>query len=211
MTSLPIGILGAGGHAKVLINALLELGIKILGITDPNPETHGNLILGVLVMGGDDAMFKHPPDSLVLVNGVGSTDVSSHRQIIYERFLGAGYIFRTVIHPSAIVSNETEILNGAQVMAGVVIQPGCRIGANTILNTQSSVDHDCVIGANTHIAPGAVLGGGITVGEGCHIGSGATVIQNVVIGSKVMVGAGATVISNIPDGERVIGTPARAF
>jgi UDP-perosamine 4-acetyltransferase len=205
----PVNVLGAGGHAKVVINALLALGVPVMGITDPDPETHGSEILGVSVLGDDELVFEHTTESVVLVNGVGSTDISSHRKNIYQRFLDAGYSFRPVVHPSAVIGRETEISDSVQVMAGVVIQPGCRIGANTIINTRASIDHDCVIGAHTHIAPGAVLGGGITVGEGSHIGAGATVIQNVVIGSKVLVGAGATVISDIPDESRVAGTPAQ--
>jgi UDP-perosamine 4-acetyltransferase len=191
-----------------VINALQALDVSITGITDADPETHGKAILGVRVLGDDNAVYKQASNSVVLVNGVGSTNVSDRRRTICQKFLAAGYNFRSVVHPSAIISGEIDIFEGAQIMAGVVIQPGCRIGAQTIINTRSSVDHDCIIGAYTHIAPGAVLGGGITVGENCHVGAGVTVIQNIVIGSKVLVGAGATVISDIPDGSRVAGIPA---
>jgi sugar O-acyltransferase (sialic acid O-acetyltransferase NeuD family) len=206
---LPTIVLGAGGHAKVVINALQALDVLIMGVTDPDPKTHGKNILGVTVLGNDDVVFEQAANTIVLVNGVGSTNVSDRRRTINQKFLDAGYSFRSVVHPSAIIGGETEISEGAQVMAGVVIQPGCHIGVQTIINTRSSVDHDCIIGAYTHIAPGAVLGGGITVGENCHIGAGAIVIQNIKIGSKVLVGAGSSVISKIPDGSRVAGTPAR--
>jgi len=207
--ALPVNVLGAGGHAKVVINALQALDANILGITDPDSETHGKSILGVTVLGGDKVVFEHAFDSVILVNGVGSTNVSDHRKSIYQRFLDAGYSFRTVVHLSAVIGNDTEISDGAVVMAGVVIQPGCRIGANSIINTRASVDHDCVIGAHTHIAPGAVLGGGISVGEGCHIGAGATVVQSIKIGDSALIAAGATVISDVPAKGRVAGVPAR--
>lgn len=209
MGTLPVNVLGAGGHAKVVINALQALGTNILGITDPNPETHGKIILGVTVLGGDDAVFEHAFDSVILVNGVGSTIVSDHRKIIYQRFLDAGYTFRTVVHPSTVIGGDTEISGGSVVMAGVVIQPGCRIGANSIINTRASIDHDCVIGAHTHIAPGVVLGGEISVGEGCHIGAGATVVQSINIGDGALIAAGATVVSDVPTNGRVAGVPAR--
>ncbi|HEX3032071.1 MAG TPA: sugar acetyltransferase, partial [Bacillota bacterium] len=35
--SLPVIVLGAGGHAKVLIDALRHSDTQIIGITDPNP------------------------------------------------------------------------------------------------------------------------------------------------------------------------------
>lgn len=209
--SLPINILGAGGHAKVVINALHCLGANISGITDPDPNTHGKSILGVKVLGGDDVVFKYALDSVVLVNGVGSTNASNHRKFLFQQFLDKGFGFKSVIHPSAIVSKDVNISDGALVMAGVVIQPGCQIGANAIINTRASVDHDCFIGAHSHIAPGAVLGGGITVGEGCHIGAGATVIQSIRIGAGALIAAGATVISDVPANGRVAGVPARGM
>jgi sugar O-acyltransferase (sialic acid O-acetyltransferase NeuD family) len=208
-SSLPIIVLGTGGHAKVVIDAMRAINMPIIGATDLAPDTHGTSILGIPVLGNDDIIFEHGNKSVALVNGVGSTTVSDQRQIIHRRFLDAGYFFRSVVHPSATIGREITILDGAQVMAGVVIQPGCQVGANTIINTRASVDHDCTIGAHTHIGPGAVLGGGITVGEGCHIGAGATVIQYINIGPGALIAAGATVVSDIPADGRVAGVPAR--
>ena len=209
MAELPIIVLGAGGHATVVIDALKAAGARVQGITDLDSGTHGKRILGVPVLGTDDVILENPADGIVLVNGVGSTETSDARTKIYERFCGAGYAFRTVIHPSAIIAESAEISDGAQVMAGAVLQPACRIGANTIVNTRASVDHDCVIGAHVHVAPGAVLGGGVEVGDGVHIGAGATVIQRVKIGAGALVAAGAAVVSDVSPGARVAGVPAR--
>jgi len=94
-------------------------------------------------------------------------------------------------------------------MAGAVVQAGCRIGENVIVNTRASIDHDCDIEAHAHVAPGAVLSGCVHVGERAHIGAGATVIQGLTIGAGAIVGAGAVVVDGIPDGVTVVGVPAR--
>jgi UDP-perosamine 4-acetyltransferase len=205
----PVIVIGAGGHAKVVIDTLKQGGINIEGAVDADSDRHGQTILGVPILGDDEIVFKYEKDSIVLINGVGSTNIADHRKNIYQRFLTAGYSFQRLIHPSAILGHEIDFSEGVHVMAGVVIQPGCTIGSNTIINTRASIDHDCSIGAHCHIAPGVVLGGGIKIGDGCHIGAGATIIQSIVIGSSVLVGAGATVLSNIADKNRVVGTPAR--
>ena len=205
----PILVLGAGGHAKVVIGALQAMGAEILGALDADAATHATSVLGVPVLGGDGVVQDHAPGDVALVNGVGSTEPSMRRKILYRQFVDAGYVFAPVVHPSAVIGGEVEIADGAQVMAGAIVQPGCRIGANAILNTRSSVDHDCVIGAHVHIAPGAVLGGGITVGDGSHIGAGSIVIQNIQIGTDVLIAAGAAVVADIADGARVAGVPAR--
>jgi UDP-perosamine 4-acetyltransferase len=205
----PVIVLGAGGHAKVVIDTLQAAGANILGAVDSDPATHGTSILGVSVLGADDVVLEHTPDAVALVNGVGSTAPSSRRKDLYQRFKDAGYVYAPLTHPSAVIGGDVEIAEGCQIMAGVVIQPGCRIGVNAIINTRASVDHDCVIGGHVHIAPGVVLGGGITIGVGSHIGAGSSVIQNIHIGENVRVAAGAAVVTDFPAGAQIAGVPAK--
>lgn len=207
----PILVLGAGGHAKVVIDALAAIGATVVGIADPDPKTCGRTILNVPVIGGDETVEAWATDEITLANGVGSTGNVSVRREVFERFHSRGYDFETIIHPSAIVSAETEIGVGAQIMAGVIIQPGTRIGLNTIVNTGAQIDHDGSIGDHVHISPGAVLSGTVSVGSGTHIGAGATIIQDITIGDDCLVAAGAVVTRNLADGSRVAGVPARSL
>lgn len=204
-------ILGAGGHAKVLIDALIASSAVINGIVDPNPALSGTSILGVPVLGGDDVVAGFDPSHIRLVNGVGSIGLPLKRQQVFDKFKAMGYGFATVAHPSAIVSSDVIIGEGAQIMAGAVIQPGCQIGSNSIINTRASVDHDCIIGDNVHISPGVTLSGGVVVGAGSHIGTGATLIQGISVGSGSMVAAGAVVTKSFTDGAILRGVPAREF
>ena len=204
-------ILGAGGHAKVLIEALLQSGAVIAGITEHDPALVGTNILGVPVLGGDDVVNEYPPSEIRLVNGLGSVGLTVNRQQLFEKFKGMGYKFATVIHPSAAIASDVVLGEGAQIMAGVVIQPGSHIGINSIINTRASVDHDCSIGDHVHIAPGVTMSGGVSVGAYSHIGTGATVIQGLSIGSGCLVAAGAVVTKNITDGTKVRGVPAQEF
>jgi UDP-perosamine 4-acetyltransferase len=204
----PLIVLGAGGHAKVLIDALLAGGIEnIIGLADPAPLVRE--VLGVPVIGGDQAVSRHAPETVRLVNGLGTVRASGARQALYARFKAQGYEFAQVIHPSAILARALQIGEGAQIMAGCVIQPGCVLGENVIINTRASLDHDCRIGAHSHVAPGAVLSGGVTLGEGVHLGTGAVVIQGVAIGAGGTVGAGAVVLDDLPAGVTAFGVPAR--
>jgi len=207
----PVIVLGAGGHAKVVIDALQMTGTKILGAVDPDPTSHGSSVLGVSVLGGDDVVLGHAPDTVTLVNGVGSIQPASHRNDLYQKFKDAGYAFAPLIHPSAVVGGEVELAGGVQIMAGAVVQPGCRIDANTIINSRASLDHDSAVGAHVHIAPGAVICGGVIVGIDSFIGACATVIQYLSVGAGALVAAGAVVTSNVPSGARVAGVPAKVM
>lgn len=209
--SLPVIVLGAGGHAKVLIEALLRSSRVIAGIVDANPQLVGGDLLGVPVLGADDVVEGFRPAEVQLVNGLGSVGAVNRRQLLFEKFKPMGYTFATVIHPCAVIASDVTLGEGAQVMAGAVIQPGCRIGIDTIINTRASVDHDCAIGDHVHISPGATLSGAVTVGARCHIGTGATVIQGISIGADCLVAAGAVVVRHVADGTKVRGVPAREF
>ncbi|GFO66060.1 acetyltransferase [Geomonas paludis] len=205
----PVLILGAGGHAKVLVEALLADGALIAGILDADPARLGDSLLGVPVIGDDNTAEDFPMDAVQLVNGIGSVGLPDVRKSIFDRFTARGYRFATVVHPSAVVASDVELGTGVQIMAGAVLQPGCHIGSNVIINTRASVDHDCTVGDHSHLAPGVTLSGGVTVGSGCHVGTGATVIQGVRIGDGSVVGAGAVVTKDVKAGVTVVGVPAK--
>lgn len=204
--NLPLIVVGGGGHAKVLVSTLFLLGQRVLGFVDLNPSM--SRLLNITNLGDDSAVFVHSPEQVRLVNGVGSTDSSIRRRKIYEKFVERGYVFETVIHPSAIVSPEVEIGEGVQIMAGALVQPGTRLEEDAIVNTGACVDHDCLIEAHAHIAPGATLSGEVHIGYGSHIGTGATIIQGIKVGAGSIVAAGAVVIRDVPDGVTVAGVPA---
>ncbi|MBM3567058.1 MAG: sugar acetyltransferase, partial [Alphaproteobacteria bacterium] len=157
------------------------------------------------------ALAAHAPDKILLVNGLGSTETTAARRALYETFVKRGYRFAAVIDPLALITGPVEIGDGGQILAGAVLQPGAVIGANVIINTRASIDHDCIVGAHAHIAPGATLSGGVWVGDGAHIGTGASVIQNIRVGVNGIVGAGAAIIADVPDDATVVGVPARVL
>ena len=216
MNAAPTGIivLGGGGHARVLLDLLALRGLKILAITDPSPPAKLLEFLNrnpsILMLDGDQAVLdKYPPQSVQLVNGLGTIAIDPKRRQLFEKFKGRGYTFATLVHPSAAVASGVDLGEGVQVMAGAVIQTGTSVGPNSILNTRCSVDHDCVISAHVHLAPGVVLSGSVTIGDDVHVGTGSTVIQGVQICNGALIAAGAVVIDTIPAGAVASGVPAR--
>lgn len=205
-------ILGAGGHAKVVIDALLEASIMVAGCIEPDLSNVGaEISRGIRVAGDEGVLLKLGPEQVYLVNGVGSIGTTDLRRRIFDRFKAAGFEFLQVLHPKAIISKEVTILEGSQIMAGAILQSGVFVGANTIVNSGSVVDHDCRIGDHCHVAPGATLSGRVLVGSNTHIGTGSSVIQDVRIGHNCLVGAGAVVTKDISDSLIARGVPARTF
>lgn len=202
----PIIIIGGGGHAKVVIEALHAGAVKILGMTDADPEKLGGAVSGVPILGTDAEITNHPPETVDLVIGIGAP--LKLRRGVFERYRAQGYRFPPVIHPAAVIASGTGFGDGSQIMAGSVVQPGTTIGANVIVNTLASVDHDCRIGDHAHVAPGAVLCGSVTVGAGTLVGAGSIVNENVEIGADCVVASGAVVVGTVEAGRTVAGVPA---
>lgn len=207
--SLPVIVIGAGGHGKVVADALLAAGRTVLGFVDANPALAGATVAGLPVLGGDAEIGKHGRGTVELANGIGSTGLPSRRREIYDRFKSAGLAFATVVHPSAVVSRRAVLAEGAQVMAGAVVQTDARLEPNCIVNTGAQVDHDCLVGRHCHLAPGVTLSGEVCIGEESHLGTGATVKNGIRIGARVLVAAGAVVVADVADGRQVEGVPAR--
>ncbi|MGR3990984.1 acetyltransferase [Pseudomonas sp. 1121_17] len=207
---MPLVLLGAGGHAKVLFSLIKAAGRELLGVCDPGLAKAGaSHWRGVPVLGGDDALKTLDPSTVGLVNGIGQLVGSGLRQRVYEEACADGFTFPVLIHPAAWVDDSVELGQGVQVMAGAIVQPDVRIGVNSVINTRASLDHDCVIAAHVHIAPGAVLCGGVVVAQGAFIGSGATLIQGVVICARSVVGAGTVVVREVPPDSIVKGLSVR--
>lgn len=206
---MPYIVLGAGGHAKVLVDILQEMGQEILAICDTDFLKEGTRLLGVSVYGSEEFVLRQKPERIFLVNGLGSIGNGKDRTDLFLRFKQQGYTFAKIVSPHACVSRNAEIDEGTCVFQGAIIQAGSRVGKNVIVNTRASIDHDCAIADHCHIAPGVTLSGNVTIGEGAHIGCGATIIQGIRVGKRSLVAAGSIVVRNVEEETIVMGIPAR--
>jgi sugar O-acyltransferase (sialic acid O-acetyltransferase NeuD family) len=203
-------ILGAGGHAKVLIDILKnQERVEIIGIVDTNSSLHGTEIANVNVLGGEEIISQYSFSQIQLVNGLGSILSPDRRQGVYEKFKNRGYQFYSVIHPFVSISKHVTLGEGVQIMAGSIIQTECVIAENVLINTGVTIDHECQIAKHVHIAPGCVLSGNVIIHEACHIGVGAVIIQGVCVGKHCCVGAGTLVLKNLPTNSKWVGVPAK--
>lgn len=202
-------IIGAGGHARVAADiATLSKEFAIAGfIDDVNPERHGKAFCGSTILGGGEQLPTLKRD------GVRHAFVAigqSHARLQWaQTALENGFELAVLRHPSAICATDVVIAAGVLVAAGAIINPAVRIGANVIVNTAASVDHESVIEEGAHIGPGARLGGCVVVGRCAWIGIGAVVRDRIRIGCQSIVGAGAVVVKDVPDAVIAYGNPAR--
>jgi len=207
--SAAIIVIGSGGHAAVLVDALLAAGETVIGLTDADAGRHGLEICGRAVIGGDAELANYRARDVQLANGVGSTGSSAGRRALQSKLEGAGWTFAMVRHPTALVSPFAQVAQSAQLLAGSIVQPRAVIAAGCIVNTRAVVEHDVTLGDFTHVAPGAVICGDVRIGAGCHIGAGAVIRQGITLGADTVIAAGAVVVRDHPGNAVLAGVPAR--
>ena len=192
-------LIGAGGHARVVAEALRVRGREVHAVVTLEGGFDGVEQLT------DEAAFARWPEGRDAALGVGGRPARADpgtevRRRLYETYRERGFALPAVIGAGVVLSSGIALSDGLQLMAGAVVQPEVRFGTNVLVNTGARIDHDCEVGDHVVVAPGAVLCGGVAVGAGSWIGAGAVVLEGRRIGAGALVAAGAVVTRDVPDG-----------
>lgn len=156
-------IYGAGGHARVIADALKKSGKELIAYFD-DADTISE-IKRIPVVNYSNTSF---PDANLII-GVGNNKI---RKQISEY---VDHKFGIIIHPGATIATDAIIGEGSVVLAGAVIQNGVIIGKHVIINANVTIDHDVIINDYSSIYPNSYLG------AEAHIGAGATIEAGAVI------------------------------
>ncbi len=210
---MPVSVigLGSGGHAKGLIELLLQNAhYQVVGLLDRDPTRRGQKMFGVPILGDDALIPKLVAQGVShFFIGIGSIGTTMPRMRLYQLACAHGLSPIDVVHPTAAISPSAKIGRGLTALAYSIINADVSIGENVIVNSGAVVEHDCSLEDHVHIATRATLAGTVQVQTGAHIGVGATVRQGITIGQNAIVGAGAVVVHDVADDTTVVGVPAR--
>lgn len=179
-------LIGAGGHAKAICDAIAASGDAVSAYADPRAATWLDVDHYE-----DDAETDRLDADLAVAIGIGgvTTDALGARLAVLDRFIDAGRPAPAIVHKAACVSPSAELGPGVIVLAGAVVQPAAKLARGTIVNTRAVVEHDSEIGAGCHVAPGAMVLGGCTVGARAMIGAGAVLLPGSTVPDDALVPA----------------------
>ena len=198
-------IIGAGGQAKVIIDALDFNTFREVIIVDP--YANGEKLLGVPIVERLSSKYDQVPKKYIVAIGD-----NYRRWQIVQRLLETDpeTKFYTSVHETAFVSNRAFVGTGSVICAGAVVGVNSKIGSHSIINTKSVVDHDCLIKDYANMAPNVTLGGGVEVGVRSFIGISTTVLHSITIAGDVVLGADSFLNSNVEKASSIwFGRPAK--
>lgn len=202
-------VVGTGDHARVVAELVAAAGHDLVAFVEPDTSRSPTALPGdVRVLRGlDPSGWEVAHHDARFVVAIGSNEI---RRDVHERCAETGLRPLSVVHPTAVLLGGASVdPDGAQVCAAAVIGVDARVGANVIVNTAATVDHDVVLEPHAFVGPGAHLAGRVHVGAEAHVGIGAIVREGITIGAGALVAAGAVVVEDVPPGTRVAGVPAR--
>ncbi len=206
-----IVVLGAGYHAKLVVEYLRLGGQRPVAILDDDPGKHGTRLADVPVTGPigllPDLRQQMAVSGVAL--GVGNIRLRGKMRELYDWTISLGLEMVSVRHPSAVVSASARIASGFFAGPLSVVNTDAQLGRNVTIYTGATIDHDSVVGDHVFISPGVHTAGRVVIESGVYLGPGAIIGSECRVGAGSIVGAGAVVLENVPPGSLVAGVPAR--
>ena len=163
-------------------------------------------LLGCPIVSFQAFRKTYSPDETQFVITIGEP---KFRKEAFDRMKEAGYRGARLVHPSAYISPDAEIGEGAVIGPGVFIGSLAKVGSNFYAAKGAAVGHDAVVGNHTRVGANAFVGGHTVIGENAFIGSGAMLKDRIRIGDFSVVGIGSAVFEDVASNTTVMGNPAR--
>ncbi len=207
-----IAILGAGGFAGEASLLVEEINRRhgrkkwdLIGFIDEDPSRWGMKLRGYKILGGFEVL-DCLPEEVVVICVVGEPDAKKKLVGLAEK---KGRQFVNLVHPQITLAEDVSLGKGVLINKGCLLTTNIIIEDHVSINPGCGIGHDTLIGSTTTLMWRVNLSGAVKIGERCLIGTGATILQGKTIGDHCVVGAGAVVTKDQPAGAKIAGVPAK--
>lgn len=117
--------------------------------------------------------------------------------------------FINIVHPTAIIRQNTKLGVGCIVSAGCQISCDIVVGDFVTLQPNVFLGHNVNIGDYTHINANVVCNGNVFIEPSVTLHTASVVAPNLRVGENTIIGAGSIVLNNIKPNVTVFGNPAK--
>lgn len=207
----PLAIFGAGGLGREILMLIHQINERqptwhVAGFYDDAPPAtatlHGLPYLGT------SADLNATTGTIYVAIAVGS---SLSRAAVARRLTAPHLHFPVLIHPTV----QHRAYQNLTIGPGCIISQSCilttdiQLGRHVLLNLGCTVGHEAVLEDFCSLMPHVNIGGEAHLAPGVYLGTNATVLNQVRIGARTVLGAGAVAVRDLPADVTAVGVPAR--
>lgn len=206
-----IVLIGCNGNSWDCVEIIRAINEKkkiydIVGYVDDDSAKRGKIVYDLSVLG--DLNQCRSMKNCFFAFCIGSVKSIVSKMKIIESLGIKDNHFPTLIHPSSIISKYAEIGAGVIIGPWCKIEAGTRIGKFTYVHSHCIISHESEVGEYSILAANVNIAGRVKIGKSCYFGSSSAVRNDILIGDSSVIGIGAVLIKNVRAGVKVAGVPA---
>lgn len=146
-------IVGGGGHAHVVVESIPN-EYEVIGFLDDNEDTKN---IGEIKRIGKISEAPKFSKDIFFHIAIGNNCI--------RKKIGENLRLATIIHPTAFISKSSIIEEGCYIGINTVINSNAKIGKGCIINTGTIVEHEAVIGDYSHLSYRVLAGANSEIGN----------------------------------------------
>ena len=209
MSNQRIAIIGSGDLGQSIAHYAQNNGFGIVGFYDDFQQSTN--VKGIPILGKLDKIVsdykEHIYDALVCAVGYNHFDF---REKVFNKYHHEkGIPFATIIDSTCHVDSTASIGDGVVIFPTSMVDKGCVIEDNVLLNVGVTIAHDSHIKEHSFLSPRVAVAGFSTIGKRCMIGINSTIIDNISVCDDTRMGGGTLLIHNVEKKGLYVGVPAR--
>lgn len=202
-------IIGARGFGREVYNLALDciksgLQIRIKGFLDDNADALDGYDNYPSILSSVEDYQIQSNDVFICALG----DVK-YKKVYVDKILNKGGEFISLIHPLALIGQNTTIGQGCIVRTICSISCDITIGDFVTIMGFVNIGHDANVSNWCHIGAYSFMGGFSFLGDSVTIHPGCKILPHKKVGDNAIVGAGSVVLRNVRANTSVFGVPAK--
>lgn len=204
-------IVGASGFGRELAEVIEEINRKkptwkIRGFLDDNPDALEGANCPYQLLGSIERWQPREEERYAM-----AIAAPVIKEEIVSKLKARGARFASIIHPTAGVSSNSRIGEGAVLFGQCGVSVNVEIGEFAFLNALVGVGHDAVIGPYSMIGPKCCISGHTTLGRGVTMGALASTYPGITVGDYATIGMNSTAIRRVKPRTTIVGVPGKVL
>jgi len=195
-------IFGTGSFAEVVYYYFEhESNYKVIAFCADSSYINKSKFLNLPLVSFEKIEKKYPPSKYKMFIAVGYKKNNKIRSQIFYKIKRKGYKLISYIYPSVKIWPNNKIGENTFIFENNTIQPFVEIGNNVILWSGNHIGHHSKIEDHCFITSHVVISGNCRVGNHVFIGVNATLRNNISIGNHCIIGAGSLIMKSTKNKE----------